>query len=112
MSPTSKNGSEGLSNANGKVDIQSKSSPPNLGFVIIPKVEGQWTVKKALEASPRAATSADPNSPLLYFHLIKRLKTTKRKGWRHFNIKREELITNYMYYMFLLLILTLPALAP
>lgn len=60
----------------------------DLGFVETPKVEGHWTVEKALAATPDEHKSSDPDSPLPYFHILERLKTTKREGWRRFGIER------------------------
>ncbi|KAK2044720.1 HD domain-containing protein [Colletotrichum somersetense] len=106
MSPTTTNGTNGDASANGEVDIQ------NLGFVKTPQVEGEWTVEKVLNACPGTATSAGSSSPLPYFHLIERLKTTKREGWRRFGIERGESIADHMYRMSLLSMLAPPALAP
>jgi len=106
MSSMTTNGTNGDASANGEVDIQ------NLGFVATPKVEGEWTVEKALDASPGTATSAGSSSPLPYFHMIERLKTTKREGWRRFGIERGESIADHMYRMSLLSMLAPPALVP
>nr|XP_036580473.1 HD domain-containing protein [Colletotrichum truncatum]KAF6788385.1 HD domain-containing protein [Colletotrichum truncatum] len=106
MSPTSSNGTNGAPAANGEVDIK------NLGHVETPKVEGTWTVEKALKASPGTATAENPSSPLPYFHMLERLKTTKREGWRRFGIERGESIADHMYRMSLLSMLCPPALAP
>jgi len=55
--------------------------------VVTAKVEGPWTVDKALDtiAKPtEGSTSAVP-----FFHLLERLKITKREGWRRFGIQRQ-----------------------
>jgi putative hydrolase of HD superfamily len=39
------------------------------------------------------------SSPVPFFHLIERLKTTKREGWRRFNIHHGESIAEHMYRM-------------
>ncbi|EEY15039.1 HD domain-containing protein [Verticillium alfalfae VaMs.102] len=93
---------------NGTVDIA------NLGHVETPKVQGPWTVSKALAASA-ATTAPSPTgtaSPLPFFHLLERLKTTKREGWRRFGIARGESIADHMYRMSLITLLAPPALAP
>lgn len=38
-------------------------------------------------------------SPLPFFHLLERLKTTKREGWRRFGITHGESIGDHMYRM-------------
>lgn len=62
----------------------------DLGFVETPKVEGDWTVAKALAVAPNDTGDYKPpsNSPLPFFHMLERLKTTKREGWRRFGIER------------------------
>ncbi|KXH65530.1 HD domain-containing protein [Colletotrichum salicis] len=118
MSSAGPNGTNSASSANGEVDIK------NLGHVETPKVQGTWTVEKALEISSGTTGPAEAGSPLPYFHLIERLKTTKREGWRRFGIARlvlyptsrviarGESIADHMYRMSLLSMLAPPALAP
>lgn len=54
-----------------------------------------------------------PNStsPVPFFHLLERLKTTKREGWRRFGIDRGESIADHMYRMSILTMLAPPSLA-
>lgn len=47
-----------------------------------------WSVDKALEAIPGGPPEQGSISPLAYFHILERLKTTKREGWRRFGIER------------------------
>ncbi|CAK7272934.1 hypothetical protein SEPCBS119000_005385 [Sporothrix epigloea] len=99
-----------------------------LGFVPTPKVEGHWTVEKAVEAvassgtcsagstaasfsSPSSSSSSSSSSPLAYFHLLELLKTTKREGWRRFGITQGESIADHMYRMSLISMVAPPALA-
>jgi putative hydrolase of HD superfamily len=42
------------------------------------------------------------NSPVPFFHLLERLKTTKRAGWRRFGISDCESISDHMYRMSIL----------
>jgi putative hydrolase of HD superfamily len=39
------------------------------------------------------------NSPVPFFHVLERLKTTKREGWRRFNVTQGESISDHMYRM-------------
>lgn len=60
----------------------------DLGIVPVPKVEGDWTVDKAVDTIGTGKYTEASNSPIGYFHLLERLKTTKREGWRRFDINR------------------------
>lgn len=81
-----------------------RSPRADLGFVETPKVDGTWTVEKALATTPRDASASAPpsDSPLPFFHILERLKTTKREGWRRFGITNCESIADHMYRMSLL----------
>lgn len=85
-----------------------------LGIVPTPKIEDPWTVEKAagrVEDDDTTAPSPNPTSPLAYFHLLERLKTTKREGWRRFGIAHGESIADHMYRMALMAMVAPPALA-
>ncbi|KAF2673495.1 hypothetical protein BT63DRAFT_158411 [Microthyrium microscopicum] len=59
---------------------------------------GVWTpetVLKTLDERPKENTS----SPIPFFHLLERLKTNKREGWRRFEILTGESISDHMYRM-------------
>jgi putative hydrolase of HD superfamily len=55
------------------------------------------------ELSTTYAESTD--SPVPFFHLLERLKTTKRAGWRRFGISECESISDHMYRMSILTIM-------
>ncbi|KAK2600020.1 hypothetical protein QQS21_005254 [Conoideocrella luteorostrata] len=98
-------GSQGEQAVNGKPDIA------NLGFTPMVKVSGEWQVEKALDAIPGGAPVANGQSPLAFFHMIERLKTTKREGWRRFGIERGESISDHMYRMSIISMFAPPTLA-
>jgi putative hydrolase of HD superfamily len=50
-------------------------------------------------------------SPVPFFHLLERLKTTKREGWRRFGINGGESISDHMYRMSVMTMLAPPSLA-
>lgn len=50
-------------------------------------------------------------SPVPFFHLLERLKTTKREGWRRFDINHGESISDHMYRMSVMTMLAPPSLA-
>ncbi|KAJ5087689.1 HD domain-containing protein [Penicillium angulare] len=65
---------------------------------------------------PRCLLSPHPpeensTSPVAFFHLIERLKTTKREGWRRFGISHGESISDHMYRMSIMTMLAPPELA-
>lgn len=51
------------------------------------------------------------SSPVPFFHILERLKTTKREGWRRFGISHGESISDHMYRMAIITLLCPPALA-
>ena len=52
----------------------------------------------------------DTTSPIPFFHLLERLKTTKREGWRRFGINGES-ISDHMYRMSIMTMFAPPELA-
>lgn len=59
----------------------------HLGYSPIVKVSEPWSVEKVLEKideNPKEGSE----SVLPFFHMLERLKTTKREGWRRFGIRR------------------------
>ncbi|KAL2022897.1 hypothetical protein VTK56DRAFT_4428 [Thermocarpiscus australiensis] len=76
-----------------------------------PKITGTWTVDKVLETIPTGKPAEGSSSPVPYFHILERLKTTKREGWRRFGIERGESISDHMYRMSMMSMLAPPSLA-
>ena len=69
------------------------------------------TIPPVLKDIPhRPETST--NSPIPFFHMIERLKTTKREGWRRFGISQGESIGDHMYRMAIITLLCPPSLSP
>lgn len=60
----------------------------DLGFTPMIKVDEPWTVEKVIKEVPGDAPTEGSSSPLAFFHILERLKTTKREGWRRFGIDR------------------------
>ncbi|KAF4123054.1 putative hydrolases of HD superfamily [Geosmithia morbida] len=84
-----------------------------LGYTPTIKVEGEWTVEKVLERMGQTPPTAEGSStPLPFFHMLERLKTTKREGWRRFDINRGESIADHMYRMSLISMFAPPSLRP
>ncbi|KAI1775452.1 HD domain-containing protein [Hypoxylon cercidicola] len=82
------------------------------GIVVTPKVSEPWTVGKVLATIHPEAPAEGTSSPIPFFHVIERLKTGKREGWRRFGIERGESIADHMYRMSLMTFLCPPSLAP
>ena len=53
----------------------------------------------------------ESSSPVPFFHLLERLKTTKREGWRRFGIEQGESISDHMYRMSIMTMFAPPPLA-
>ncbi|KAK4218609.1 HD domain-containing protein [Rhypophila decipiens] len=83
----------------------------DVDIVPIPKVEGPWTVEKVLDTISTGKPAEGSSSPIGYFHILERLKTTKREGWRRFGIQRGESISDHMYRMSLISMCAPPSLA-
>lgn len=65
-----------------------------------------WSVEGALAGfGLPPPPSQSPSSPLPFFHMLERLKTTKREGWRRFGLMNGESISDHMYRMSILTML-------
>jgi len=73
--------------------------------------EKQWTVENVVATLPGGPPHTDSTSPIPFFHILERLKTTKREGWRRFGIAHGESISDHMYRMSLITMFAPPALA-
>ncbi|KAF4302995.1 hypothetical protein GTA08_BOTSDO08667 [Botryosphaeria dothidea] len=70
----------------------------------------KWSPESVLAELPSSFVP-DTDSPLPFFHLLERLKTTKREGWRRFGITHGESISDHMYRMSILTMLAPPSLS-
>jgi putative hydrolases of HD superfamily len=75
-------------------------------------VSDPWTVEKATATIQPAPPTENASSPVPFFHILERLKTSKREGWRRFGIEKGESIADHMYRMSLMTLLCPPSLAP
>ncbi|EAW14031.1 HD domain-containing protein [Aspergillus clavatus NRRL 1] len=69
-----------------------------------------WTTQSVLSTLPHPPEE-NSASPIPFFHLLERLKTTKREGWRRFGINTGESISDHMYRMSIMTMLAPPSLA-
>ncbi|KAL2872673.1 HD domain-containing protein [Aspergillus lucknowensis] len=72
--------------------------------------EPLWTPQSVLSTLPYPPDE-NSTSPVPFFHLLERLKTTKREGWRRFDINSGESISDHMYRMSVMTMLAPPSLA-
>ncbi|KAJ5822593.1 hypothetical protein N7447_004933 [Penicillium robsamsonii] len=68
-----------------------------------------WTPETVLSTLSHRPEE-NSTSPVPFFHLIERLKTTKREGWRRFGINGES-ISDHMYRMSIMTMMAPPSLA-
>ncbi|KAL1985308.1 hypothetical protein VTN96DRAFT_7986 [Rasamsonia emersonii] len=69
-----------------------------------------WTAQTVLSTLPHPPEEHS-SSPVPFFHLLERLKTTKREGWRRFGLVYGESISDHMYRMAVMTMLAPPSLA-
>ncbi|ORY64793.1 HD domain-containing protein, partial [Pseudomassariella vexata] len=80
-------------------------------WVPAPVISEPWSVEKVLATIYPAPPEEGTSSPLPFFHVLERLKTNKREGWRRFGIDRGESISDHMYRMSMMTLLCPPTLA-
>ncbi|KAI2625245.1 HD domain-containing protein [Xylaria nigripes] len=94
------------------VGKSGSSSFPEPGITTTPDISDPWSVEKVLATITPTPPIEGAESPVPYFHILERLKTNKREGWRRFGIQRGESISDHMYRMSLMTMLCPPTLAP
>ncbi|EEA21146.1 hypothetical protein TMatcc_001148 [Talaromyces marneffei ATCC 18224] len=72
--------------------------------------KGDWTPWTVLSTIPHPIEE-NSSSPIPFFHLLERLKTTKREGWRRFGLDHAESISDHMYRMAIITMLAPPSLS-
>ncbi|KAL3417350.1 hd family [Phlyctema vagabunda] len=81
------------------------------GFVETVNFADDWTLEKTLATIHPAPPASNSTSPIPFFHILERLKTTKREGWKRYGIEMGETIADHMYRMSLMTMLCPPSLA-
>ncbi|KAH8429742.1 HD domain-containing protein [Aspergillus melleus] len=75
-------------------DIQEERGRPR------ERAGAQWTPQTVLSTLPHPPpTNTSPSTPIPFFHLLERLKTTPRSGWVQVGIPHGESISDHMYRM-------------
>ena len=68
--------------------------------------DGEWHPSTVLSTFPlHSQPQSSTASPVPFFHLLSRLKTTPREGWRRFGINHGESIADHMYRMSIITLL-------
>jgi len=62
----------------------------------------QWDVNIEAAKLASGVPEVGSESPIPFFHMLERLKTTKREGWRRYGINHGESISDHMYRMSLI----------
>ncbi|EME38309.1 hypothetical protein DOTSEDRAFT_75760 [Dothistroma septosporum NZE10] len=83
---------------------------PKSGLLTPSHADGEWTPQTVLSNLP-VEPQTGSSSPLPFLHLLERLKTTKREGWRRFDISHGESISDHMYRMSIITMLCPPSLS-
>ncbi|OCL03200.1 hypothetical protein AOQ84DRAFT_368579 [Glonium stellatum] len=84
---------------------------PDAGLLTTSDVQAaDWNPESVLSTMPHRPQE-NTESPVPFFHMLERLKTTKRAGWRRFGIDHGESISDHMYRMSILTMLAPPSLS-
>jgi putative hydrolase of HD superfamily len=71
----------------------------DLGYTPTIQVGSPWEVKQVADQLPGGRPTEGSSSPLPFFHMLERLKTTKREGWRRFGINQYVVVTPKVCHM-------------
>jgi len=91
---------------NGTAEVNGKA-----GLLTPEPTQVLWNHEDVIATMPGGPPTTDSTSPVPFFHMLERLKTTKREGWRRFGITHGESISDHMYRMSLITMFAPPALA-
>lgn len=77
--------------------------------------QAKWEAKSSDNSAVLSTLPVRPQthtaSPIPFFHMIERLKTNKREGWRRFGLDHGESISDHMYRMSIITLLCPPSLS-
>ncbi|CAK7220774.1 hypothetical protein SCUCBS95973_004276 [Sporothrix curviconia] len=86
----------------------NNSPAPSRAHTSSTQADGEWTVEKALTALGIEIPD-EVSSPITFFHIIERLKTTKRTGWTRHGIHDGESIADHMHRMGIMVLFAPPS---
>jgi len=81
------------------------------GEAVSANAQKAWKVEEVAAEIPGGPPVLNSDSPIPFFHMLERLKTVKREGWRRFGIPHGESISDHMYRMALITMFAPPKLA-
>ncbi|KAB8349773.1 hypothetical protein FH972_023787 [Carpinus fangiana] len=98
-----------------RTQADANAPPPSSTYQLSPTAAPSvelWTPQSVIASLPAhsAPSSTGSASPIPFFHMLSRLKTTKREGWRRFGISNGESVSDHMYRMSILTLLAPPSL--
>ncbi|KAE9363400.1 hypothetical protein N431DRAFT_433474 [Stipitochalara longipes BDJ] len=105
----STNGTAGVSHKETVLPRDDRRSAA--GILNANAAQAPWSVEAVVAAIPGGAPETNSSSPVPFFHMLERLKTTKREGWRRFGINHGESIADHMYRMSLICMFAPPSLS-
>ncbi|KAF2431468.1 hypothetical protein EJ08DRAFT_648979 [Tothia fuscella] len=86
----------------------SERELPDPSVVTTPKISNPWSLDKALAAANLGKPFENTSSPVAFFHILERLKSTKRAGWKRFGINHGESISDHSWRMALMTMFASP----
>ena len=95
---------------NSPVILDARSSAPPPSTVTPWDPNSNWTLNSVLSTLPGHPQTTSPSSPFPFLHLLERLKTTPREGWRRFGVGNGESISDHMYRMSIITMIAPPSL--
>ncbi|KAI4274047.1 MAG: hypothetical protein LQ337_004223 [Flavoplaca oasis] len=87
-----------------ETDLLPSSDPNSSATAAAPPLDEPWSVQRVLTTLPCPPPS-NPTTPIPFLHILERLKTTPREGWRRFSILSPESIADHMYRMSIMTLL-------
>nr|POE87800.1 hd domain-containing protein c4g3.17 [Quercus suber] len=85
----------------GAESLQETEQHSSTAVALALPADSHWTPETVLSTLP-ARPEPHTSSPVPFFHTLELLKTTKREGWRRFDIMNGESISDHMYRMALI----------
>ncbi|KAH6714415.1 hypothetical protein BKA61DRAFT_643367 [Leptodontidium sp. MPI-SDFR-AT-0119] len=86
-----------------RTEFFSRCSPTTEpGILTSSSAKAPWTVERVVAKLPGGTPVAGSSSPVPFFHMLERLETAKREGWRRYAIPHGESISDHMYRMSLI----------
>ncbi|KAI9799389.1 MAG: hypothetical protein M1833_004089 [Piccolia ochrophora] len=86
------------------------AASPTTSVEAVISASSSWSIDAVLAELPTPHPEGNSASPMPFFHVLSRLKTTKRAGWQRHGIPDGESVSDHMYRMSIITMLAPPAL--